>query len=233
MPAIPLRDFDRIRFVTQRFGDLQGFRRLVPAGLLLLSGAALISLAGWLLPAALLAGACLLFFGSGRYYRNSFGEAEPLEVEAVAELSSLLLTAGAPAQRSQPSIPTVPRTLLVGGLACAVFIVFQLLLWPPWVTIDSEVVYWSGDPAMTRSMLIRMLYALCGLFFLGSWWLRGQRLSQSHCLGIGLLLSIGPWLAPSAVHLGMALLACGSSLVLGGVLDHLQLVRVLGRKEEE
>ncbi|MFP5286331.1 MAG: hypothetical protein ACLGI9_11390 [Thermoanaerobaculia bacterium] len=222
-------DLERIRFVTRRFGELQGLRRLVPVGLLAVGGAGLISLTGWLLllPAALLAGAFLLSVGAGRYYRNAFGETEPL-----VEISSPILAADGPVQRLQPTIPAVPRFLLIGGLVCAVFILFQLLLWPPWVTIGSEVVHWSGDPAMTRAMLIQMLYGLCGIFFLGTWWLREQRLSQSHHLGLGLLLSglaaLGPWFVPAAVHFGAALLLCGSSLILAGLLDHWQIARVLG-----
>lgn len=231
-------DLERIRFVTRRFSELQGFRRLVPMGLLALGGAGLTSLTGWLLllPAALLAGAFLLFLAAGRYYRKTFGEAEPLEAEPVAELSPLLLVAEGSAQRPQPVIPMVPRVLLIGGLAFTVFILFQLLLWPPWVTIGSEVVDWTGDPAMTRAMIIQMLYGLCGIFFLGIWWLREQRLSQGYHLGIGLLLSglsaLGPWFVPAAVHFGAALLLCGSAMVLAGLLDHWQLVRVLGHGEE-
>lgn len=223
-----IRALERIRFVTRHFGELQGLRRLVPVGLLALSGAVLLSLPNWPLMLVPAAAAFLLFFRAGRYYQENFGEAEP-----VAELYSLVLTAEGPAWRLQPTLPAVPRFLLIGGLTCAVFILFQLLLWPPWVTIGSEVVYWSGDPAMTRTMLIQMLYGLCGLFFLGTWWLRERRLSQGHYLGIGLVLSMLPWLAPAAVHLGTALLICGSSLVVAGLLDHLQLVQVLGRQEEE
>lgn len=235
-----LRDFDRIRFVTRRFGDLQGFRRLVPVGLMILSIAGLTSLTSWLLVllrVALFAGACLLLLGARRYYRSTFGEVEVPEVEPVAELSSLLLTAEGPAERPLPVIPMVPRFLILGGLACAVFVLFQLLFWPPWITIDSKVVHWSGDPAMTRAMLIQMLYGLCGLFFLGTWWLREHRPSQGYHLGLGLLLSalsmLGPWYAPTAVHFGTALLVCGSSMVLAGLLDHWQLVQVLGPREEE
>jgi hypothetical protein len=235
-----IRDLDRIRFVTRRFSDLQGFRRLVPVGLMILSCAGLTSLTSrplLLLRLVLFAGACLLLFGARRYYRNAFGETEPPEAEPVAELSSLLLTAAGPAERPQPVIPIVPRFLIIGGVACAVFILFQLLFWPPWVTVDSEVIYWSGDPAMTRAMLIQMLYGLCGLFFLGTWWLREHRPSQGYHLGIGLLLSalsmLGPWFTPTAVHFGTALLVCGSSMVLAGLLDHWQLVRVLGPREEE
>jgi hypothetical protein len=220
---------------------LQGFRRLVPVGLMILS-AGLTSFTSWpltLLSVALFAGACLLLLGADRYYRSTFGEVEAPQAErvAIAELSSLLLTAEGPAQRPRPVIPVVPRFVILGGLTCAVFVLFQLLFWPPWITIDSEVVYWSGDPALTRTMLIQMLYGLCGLFFLGTSWLREQHLSQAYLLGIGLLLSglatLGPRLAPATVSFGVALLVCGVSLVLAGLLDHWQLVRVLGQGEEE
>lgn len=235
-----IRDLERIRFVTRHFGELQGFRRLVPVGLLMLSGAGLTSFTGWpvvILRVALFAGACLLLFGAGRYYRSTFGETEGLLAEPVADLSSLLLTAEGPAQQPRPVIPAVPRLLLIGGLACAVFILFHLLFWPPWVTIGSEVVHWSGNPEMTRTMLIQMLYGLCGLFFLGTSWSRGQHLFQAYLLGFGFLLSglsaLSPRLAPAAVSFEMALLVCGSSLVLAGLLDHWQLVRVLRPLEED
>lgn len=234
-----IRDLERIRFVTRHFGELQGFRRLVPVGLLMLSGASLTtSFTGWpvvLLRMALLAGGCLLLLGAGRYYRSTFGETEELSAEPVADLSSLLLTAGGPAKG--PVIPLVPRFLLIGGVTCAVFILFQLLFWPPWITIGSEVVYWSGNQEMTRTMLVQTIYGICGLFFLGTSWLRGQHPSQAYLLGFGVLLSglssLAPWLVPAAVSFGVALLLCGLSLVLAGFLDHRQLVRVLGPREEE
>ena len=221
------QDLERIRFVTRHFRDLQGLRRLVPAGLLLLSGAGL----NLFLSLALFAGACLLLFVAGRYYGNTFGEVEAPQTEPVAELSSLLLTAEGPAHGLRPVIPAVPRLLILGGLTCAVFLLFQFLFWPPWVTIDSEVVAWSGNPEMTRTMLIRMLYGLGALFFLGTAWLRRHHPSQGHLLGIGFLLSalatLGPSLAPAIVSFQAALLLCGSSLVLAGLLDHWQLVRGL------
>ena len=106
-----IRDLERIRFVTRHFGELQGFRRLVPVGLLMLSGAGLTSFTGWpvaLLRVALFAGACLLLLGAGRYYRSTFGETEGLMAEPVADLSSLLLTAEGPAQHQRPVIQAVP-----------------------------------------------------------------------------------------------------------------------------
>ena len=79
-----LQDLDRIRFVTRRFSDLQGLRRLVPAGLILLSGAGLTSFTSWpllFLRALSFGGACLLLLGARRYYRSTFGEAEPPQAE--------------------------------------------------------------------------------------------------------------------------------------------------------
>jgi hypothetical protein len=104
----------------------------------------------------------------------------------------------------------------------------------------------------------QVLYALYGSFFLGVWLWRERRLSQSYYLALGALLlglsaagvSMGFFilqdgpaalfvgsLRPLAIHLWVALLLCGSSMVLVGLLDHLQLVRALRRpavsKEDE
>src|SRR5215203_446445 len=73
--GMEIQDLDRIRFVTQRFGDLQGLRYLVPLGLLLLSGAGAAWLANWplvLLQAVSFSGAFALMLGARRYYRNTF-----------------------------------------------------------------------------------------------------------------------------------------------------------------
>ena len=106
-----LQDLDRIRFVTRRFSDLQGLRRLVPAGLILLSGAGLTSFTSWpllFLRALSFGGACLLLLGARRYYRSTFGEAEPPQAEPVAELSCVLLMETRTAGQLQPVIPVVP-----------------------------------------------------------------------------------------------------------------------------
>ncbi len=92
-----------------------------------------------------------------------------------------------------------------------------------------------------------MLYALFGSFLLLQWLLRGGRLSQCYILAfallllglpvLALLLGVGVSIPPSLsglpllalAYMWMAQLLCGSALLLTGLLDHLQLVRVLGR----
>jgi hypothetical protein len=98
------------------------------------------------------------------------------------------------------------------------------------------------------------MYALYGAFFLGVWLWRERRLSQSYHLVFGVLLlglsALGICLGfltrangeiaevlnlfvPAAVHLWVALLLCGSSMILAGLLDHWQLVHALGRRVED
>jgi hypothetical protein len=97
---------------------------------------------------------------------------------------------------------------------------------------------------------MRTLYALFGAFFLGVWFLRERRLSQSYYLAIGFLLlglaalgtflglllpalgnlkiaSLSDLLLQPLTHLWLALVLCGVSLILAGLLDHQQLTRVL------
>jgi hypothetical protein len=98
-----------------------------------------------------------------------------------------------------------------------------------------------------------MIYALYGSLFLGVWLWRGHRLSQSYYLALGVLLvglsafgaSLGffwaaPWdqgifriLLPAVAHLWVALILCGSAMILTGLLDHRQLVRALGKPAME
>jgi hypothetical protein len=106
------------------------------------------------------------------------------------------------------------------------------------------------SPSMQRAVLAQAMYVLYGSLFLGVWLWRGRRESQSHHLVLGILLlglsalgtSLG-YLArpggggmpriidlslPALVGPGVAVLLCGSSMVLAGLLDHWQLVRALG-----
>jgi hypothetical protein len=104
-------------------------------------------------------------------------------------------------------------------------------------------------PSMLRAVLAQTLYVLCGAFFLGHWLWRGRRGSQGHHLALSLLLlglaafgtSLGFFarqdggipraldlFLPALVYPGVALILCGSSMVLAGLLDHWQLVRTLG-----
>ena len=124
---------------------------------------------------------------------------------------------------------------------------------PPWIKE-----YPNGgtmrSPSMLRAVVAQTLYVLSGALFLGFWLWRGRRLSQSHHLALAVPLlglaalgtSLGyvarkdgeiPWILdsflPALVYPGVALLLCGAAMVLAGLLDHWQLVRVLGWPETE
>lgn len=105
-------------------------------------------------------------------------------------------------------------------------------------------------PAMFRAFSAQTLYLLCGSLFLGLWFWRERQPSQGYHLALAVLLlglSLGGlslgllipfyWevlrmldpLLPVLVYPGVALLLCGAAMILAGLLDHLQLVRALGR----
>lgn len=110
------------------------------------------------------------------------------------------------------------------------------------------------SPSMLRAVFAQAMYALYGSVFLGVWLWRGRRGSQSYHLVLAALLlglsALGTSLAyiarpdgmidqnidrilPALVYPGMALLLCGSSMILAGLLDHWQIVRALGPGTEE
>lgn len=232
MKRMEIRDLDRILFFTRHFHDLQGLRHLVPVGLITLSvSTCFMKVPLLFLGAVPFLGAFLLMLVAGRYYRNTFGWAEPQQVRAAepAYVSIYPSPGQEPWLARSPSvISTLQRSLLVIGLAPFLFILFQNLIAPPWVTFPSGMtlprpVGWVAFEAFP----VPLLYAFYGSLFLGIWLLRERRLTQSHHLGLGALLlglsTLGAaplWLAP---------LLCGSAMVLAGLLDHWQLVRALGR----
>jgi hypothetical protein len=106
------------------------------------------------------------------------------------------------------------------------------------------------SPSMRRAAFAQMMYVLYGSLFLGVWLWRERRGSQAHHLALAILLlglsALGTSLGflagqeggiarpidpilPALVYPGKALLLCGASMVLAGLLDHCQLVRALGR----
>lgn len=117
--------------------------------------------------------------------------------------------------------------------------------------------YWRGctkrSPAVAKAAFAQTMYVLYGSIFLGIWIWRERRRSQGHhlalaagLLGLAMLsVTLGFWritpildlLLPALVYPGIALLLCGSSMVLAGLLDHWQLVRAMGlpgtAREEE
>ena len=128
----------------------------------------------------------------------------------------------------------------------------ESLVQKPWLALHSDVSLYTMDKPLAgeswHTLKVQMMYALYGSLLLGVWLWRGSRLSQSSYLAFGVLLlglsAFGavmgffwtvPWdqgifnlLLPMAAHLWVALLLCGSTMVLAGLIDHWQLVRVLG-----
>ncbi len=109
-------------------------------------------------------------------------------------------------------------------------------------------------PSMLRAVFAQTMYLVYGSLFLGIWRWRRRRGSQNIHLALAVLLlglsalgtSLG-YLArpggempafidlclPALVYPGMAVLLCGSSMVLAGLFDHWQLARALGRPVAE
>jgi len=133
----------------------------------------------------------------------------------------------------------------------------ESLIQKPWLALHSDVsLYRMDKPVASESwhtFKVQMMYALYGSLFLGVWLWRGSRLSQSYYLAFGALLlglsAFGavmgffwpaPWdrgifslLLPVEAHLWVALFLCGSAMILAGLMDHWQIVRVLGNPAME
>jgi hypothetical protein len=104
--------------------------------------------------------------------------------------------------------------------------------------------------SMRKAVFGQTLYALYGSLFLSLWLWRERHRSQSHHLAFAILMlglsafgtSLGflvrdgreipgftDLFLPALVYPGIALLLCGSSMILAGLLDHWQLARAMGR----
>ncbi len=98
------------------------------------------------------------------------------------------------------------------------------------------------------------MYALLGACFLGIWLGRGGRFSQSYYLLFSLALlalsvlgasigyfvpsegemaRIGEFLLPAVTHLWIPVLICGGAMIVAGLLDHRQLLWLLGPSTEK
>lgn len=138
----------------------------------------------------------------------------------------------------------------------------QSLVQAPWLALDSVVAgtgfteplpfQWSWP-----TLRVQMMYLFYGSVFLALWLWRGRRLSQSYHLVLGVLLlglsaagafmgfplsgAWGPrmlqlfdaWFLPALAHLWVAVVACGGAMILAGLMDHWQIVRVLGNPAME
>jgi hypothetical protein len=136
----------------------------------------------------------------------------------------------------------------------AILIAESQIQWP-WVTLDAVFIsepHWQYGKQFHRGALFsQAMYVLYGSFFLSLWLWRGRRRSQRHHLELGALLlglaAFGSLLGffvwedremavriinfflPAVIQPWVALVLCGSSMLLAGLHDHWQLVRALGR----
>jgi len=277
------QNLDRIRFVTHHFNDLQGLRYLVPIGLITLSVGGTIHFASWPLPllGLIAVGAFLLMSVARRYYWDEFGAVEPRPAYTAGELHSLSVYSPAgPTPRLegfQQVTPIARHFLMTAMLVVSLFAVFELI--PPNILIaggessgqspqirsetappyDSYLVWVNAfgsffkSPLAFRAICGQMMYAAFGSIFLGFWFWRERRRSQSHHLTLAVLLlglavlgaSLGflardaerapivDFLLPALIYPGMALLLCGAAMILAGLIDHWQLVQVFKPAVEE
>lgn len=89
-------DFDRIRYVTQHFQDLQGLQLRVPLGLIFLSSGLVSLFDSFLLllvEVVVILGAWLLIRRSRSYYRTTFGEVQRPASTRFQFLARLVLVA--------------------------------------------------------------------------------------------------------------------------------------------
>ncbi len=262
------QDLERIRFVTHHFQELQGLRYGVPLGLITLSLGGTTYFANrpfLLLRAAFLLGGIFLLFFSKPYYRRTFGEVERQPVHDATQPESLSIYSPAgstPWPLKDQRVSLAVRYLLISmGLALTLLLILAKispaveiatdasLVQAPWLS-SSVVIAGDGVGRESLSMLkVQTMYTLYGSLFLGVWFWRERRLSQSYYLicgalmlgfsaldaSVGLIMA-GAW-SPRIVdafflpitQFWLAVLICGGAMILAGLLDHRQLVRALGQ----
>lgn len=210
----------------------------------------------FLLVAPMVVVSALLLIGfSPFYYRESFGVVERPPVDPSGQLAPLsIFSPAGPAPWlavDRPvGHPRARRLLITMSLAFALFVLVQAVCPPIFMfTFQNEI----HEPWMRLTpFLVQTLHVLYGSLFLGTWLWRGRRWSQSYYLALAILplalAALGAsgssplgllvldaaerklWLVqPALADPWIALLPCGASLLLAGLLDHSQLARTLGR----
>ena len=265
----------QIRFVTTHFNELQGFRYLVPLGLITLSiGGTTYFENGPIrfLRALFLLGGIFLMARAGRYYRRTFGEVKRQPVLPAAAVDSLSIYSPAgsvPRLASRRRIHPAARWLPAAMGLCFVLLLTvravspaftvstdESLVQAPWLALDSMATYTGfTEPLPVEwswlTLKTQIMYLFYGALFLALWLWRGRRLSQSYHLVLGGLLlglsaagacmgfflsgdwgprmvGIGVWFLPALAHFWVAVVVCGAAMILAGLMDHWQIVRVLG-----
>ncbi len=216
------QDLDRIAFVTRHFRELQGLRKQVPVGMLLLNqgltpvmqltplSLRLLSLE--IIPVcliALFAGSMALMRWAPRHYRNLFGEAEvrgraaPSSYWLVYVLACLVLL-----------VLIAKGSLSAWRVLCVLFGAFHLAAWCRREHRPSQ------SHCLLLGGILMAFVLLVPIGFSGS----GQKLARS------MADITGPTLARVLDPAEQALFSCGVGLsrILAGLLDHRQLVDTLG-----
>lgn len=131
----------------------------------------------------------------------------------------------------------------------------------PWLALDSVTTYTGfTEPLPVEwfwlTLKMQIMYLFYGSLFLALWLWRGRRLSQSYHLVLGVLLlglsaagafmgfllsgdwgprmvGIGARFLPALAHFWVAVVLCGAAMILAGLMDHWQIVRVLGNPAVE
>ncbi len=213
-------DLRRIDFVTRKFKALQGLRMFVPLGLLLLGGGLTSavrpqSLVGGLLAVLLINGPALfLMWRAPAYYAKRFGVVLPLPATGSIRKLSLSTSRRLAVGEFQFLSRSSPGLRIVVALGAGVAILVALI--------------WSHPDHVA---LARFTYLVMGSSLLFLWWAdREHRLSQGYPALLGLLLIAFAGLngRAGALHWEASRIVVGGAMLLCGLLDHLQLVRVLG-----
>jgi hypothetical protein len=191
-------DLERIRFVTRHYGGLRGLY-LVSMGLMFLSRGLLRTLSGDF--------KFLLVFG--------------LFVGALA----LWIFARAYYYRTFGEVEPRKGSKIFVRLAVFLGAILGVLL-------GVTILFTAAGAELNEA---RLFYTLWGALFIGAWIDRECRRSQSYYLVIGALLlalaAPGPvagFLFPGLANQGVGELCSGSAVILAGLLDHWQLVLLLG-----
>jgi hypothetical protein len=138
----------------------------------------------------------------------------------------------------------------------------ESLVQAPWLALAVPIFMIDG-PAMpdsayevARTLKPQALYALYGSLFLVAWLWRGRRFSQSYYLAFGIpmlwlaalgatlgslisgawsprVTSVAEGFLPAVTHFWIALIVGGTAMIVTGLLDHWQIVRVLKPAVEE
>jgi hypothetical protein len=255
------RDLDRIRFVSRHFNDLQGLRTAFPIGLLLLGFGAMELFRVWpvqLLSFLAVVAAILMSKRRFRlYYQRRFGEVEQLPAVYGAEPSPAGIggpDGPVPAGAGRRPVNPFMRWLLTPmALALALFVVLRAVSPPVMIQTSASAHPVEGTYG---SLVAETEYLICGACFVGVWLWRGRGFSQGYYLVLGILLlalaafgaalglalpamwdlgvaSAARYVLPALASLWKAHLLCGAALVLVGLLDHWQIVRVLRPVKEE